>query len=275
MAMISCTALNILQTKYDVLEKSYSTMCTDLKAKNETIEALTEQNKKLQTMLASVEANMSQSGSVDSCSAKNIYENNFDLIHEAVTEDEYKYIHDLSREKHCTHCFDLEARSSIIKRRHTDSEHEFFLLSVLSAKIDLATKGCSNAAVSDVSPPMLWNTAQEECLSIHQFHDWIMNKLLNVYQDTQHESNVILHTWNSNQIVISTETLTHKNNETIHANNIRKVCPQNTNKYTAKHSPKQLQEEAHILTDDDSDIDNGEHDIVYLAQRQYRNTINV
>merc|ERR1719229_789904 len=104
---------------------------------------------------------------------------------------------DLSREKQSVHNFCAEPRSNIIKKFHTDAEEEFFLLSVLSSKIDLATKGCSNASVSDISPQMLWNRAQDQCVAMHQFHDWIMSELLNVYTKTQDVSATISHKWKS------------------------------------------------------------------------------
>merc|ERR1719273_636988 len=100
------------------------------------------------------------------------------LVSQSVTSDELKFMEDLNKEKNNN--IPVPARSSIMTKSHSDAEKEFFLLSVLSAKIDLATKGCSNAAVSDISPQMLWNQAQDQMIAMHQFHDWIMTEMLNV-----------------------------------------------------------------------------------------------
>merc|ERR1719295_1689805 len=124
------------------------------------------------------------------------------MVADCVTANELKFVEDLSREKGSDHAMAVPPRSSIMKKSHTDAEEEFFLLTVLSAKIDLATKGCSNAAVSDISPQTLWNRAQDECIAMHQFHDWIMSALLSVYQSTQSAAATISHKWQSDGTVL-------------------------------------------------------------------------
>ena len=263
--------MDMLQTKYDALQQSYDALRADLKQKDKIIDTLQEQNKKLQTMIE----NSSNNDSLDSGSSKNtannIYEKNLEIINESVTEDEYKFMEDLAKEKQDGLQFGREPRSSIVKKAHTDAEEEFFLLSVLSCKIDLATKGCSNASVSDVSPQSLWNTAQEQCISMHQFHDWIMSHLLRVYQSTQNSSIKISHTWSSYQSTASIQSdnvdnntvpvdTYNNNNNNINNNNISRVI--NGAKYD---SPKQMHDEEQILTDDESDIDD-EQEAMYQAR---------
>merc|ERR1712154_106372 len=104
--------------------------------------------KKLQSIIETYDTSLGSNDSLDSgATPKNIYEKNLEIINEAVTDDEYKFMEDLSKEKQSNTVFGVEPRSNIIKKHlHDDAEQEFFLLSVLSAKIDLATKGCSNAS---------------------------------------------------------------------------------------------------------------------------------
>lgn len=286
--------MDTLQIKYDALQQSYDALRSDLKIKDKLIDNLAEQNKKLQATIDQYETNSSNNDSLDSGSSKNtnnnIYDKNLQIINESVTDDEFKFMQDLSREKNNNDIqFGVEPRSNIIKKAHTDAEEEFFLLSVLSCKIDLATKGCSNAAVSDISPQSLWNRAQEKCISMHQFHDWIMSQLLKVYQSTQQISTKITHKWSSYQSTVIADKLRQddlqnyaKNNpdlqivdpeqtsslSSIHRNNINRVI--NRPKYD---SPKQLIDEEQILTDDESDIDD-EQEAMYQSRRR-QNQLNI
>ena len=218
-------------------------------------------------MIDQYETNSVNNESIDSgCSkttASNIYEKNLQIINESVTEDKYKFMEDLVKEKQNGLHFGVASRSTIAKKAHTDAEEEF-LLSVLSCKIDLATKGCSNASVSDVSPQSLWNTAQEQCIAMHQFHDWIMSHLLKVYQSTQNSSTKITHTWSSYESVIGDKLQDDPEKpwkiKNTKRHNIHQVM--NGPRYD---SPKQLQDEEQILTDDESDIDD-EHEVLYQAR---------
>ena len=179
---------------------------------------------------------------------------------------------DLSTEKDGRHLVaPVQPRSSIIKKFHTDAEEEFFLLSVLSAKIDLATKGCSNAAVSDIEPSELWNRAQEEGIAMHQFHDWIMSHMLSMFQRTQDYSTTISHTWKSH---IPTEAADTVDDAHVAAEDkestpvLLAVKPADTHKYLKRDSPKQLMEEEQILTDEESDIDlDDEEEMVYRPRK--------
>eukprot|EP01083_Nonionella_stella_P201417 736913_1 len=259
-------ALDSLQIKYDALQTSYESLLNDLKRKGRIIDSLKEQNGKFQSIIETYETNSNHTDSIDSGSTKNIYEKNLEIISESVTEDEYKFMEDLSREKRYSFNTPISPRSRIAAKVHTDAEQEYFLLTVLSCKIDLATKGCSNAAVSDVNNQILWNRAQEQSLSMHQFHDWIMSELLKVYTQTQENSIPIKHTWNT--------TLSHQNI----SNRLQKeICdkindkmlrvdPKETEKYVVtytKESPKQLKDEEQIYTDEESDYDDDE-DVMYI-----------
>lgn len=270
----------MLQIKYEALQQSYEALRNDLKQKEKIILSLKEKNNKLQRMVEvchETHCNQNDQDSLDSGSSKHTaHDKNLQIVHEAVTDDEYKFMEDLHREKQSPELA-VSPRSNIIKKAHTDAEQEFFLLSLLSCKIDLATKGCSNAAVSDVSPQALWNTAQECDISMHQFHDWIMDKLLKTYQETQNEAKPISHTWNSSQSPhlhehdrsVQSIVGDHDSSSTAQQRNVHKIL--NGVKYE---SPKQLLNEEQILTDEESDYDEEEEPQTRYSAQQ-REPINV
>ena len=226
-----------LQEQHNALLHSFESLEKEAMDKDRNIAALRKENKELQAQIDALE------------SSKSIYSNNLEMIKLSVNEDEYKFIEDLAREKDAAHSFGVEPRSNIMRKLHTDAEEEFFLLSVLAAKIDLSAKGCSNASVSDVSPQNLWNRAQESDISMHQFHDWIMSELLKVFQSTQYLSNTIKHVWKSNESVVHQ----HENKEEDAKQ--RDTQQQKKLDKTRGYVPSQMEEEEQILTDEDDDSD--------------------
>jgi len=258
-----------IQTKYEALQRSHDALLHDVAEKDKLIESLCRENQRLQSQVDSFETTLSSADSLESASSKDSdYGRNLGMVAHCVTSDELKFMEDLSREKDSDHHHDHHAvppRSSIMKKSHTDAEEEFFLLSVLSAKIDLATKGCSNAAVSDISPQSLWNQAQDECIAMHQFHDWIMSQLLSVYQNTQSSTITISHKWQSDGTILSRERemfvadrapKVTPRGVTVGAVQIKQSMlrvtpnPEQTAKYTLRSSPQQMMEEEQILSED-------------------------
>ena len=64
-----------------------------------------------------------------------------------------------------------------------DAEQEFFYLTFFACKILLATQGISHEILSDIDKLDLWNECQESYVSMHEFHDWIKNKLTKKYSE--------------------------------------------------------------------------------------------
>ena len=116
-----------------------------------------------------------------------LYEQNLDIIVKSVNNDEYKFMEDLSKEKMTFSPQPI--RSEILKKCHSDAEKEFFMM-VLTCKLEISTSlGFTNSSVSDISAQSLWLKAQEKCVALHEFHEFIKSTMVGIAQKINQKMN--------------------------------------------------------------------------------------